>query len=330
MQETLLPWHTTYWRQLQRYQQSQRLPQALLITGQAGLGKQHLASQFAAALLCGHRLDNGMACGHCRDCRLRLAGTHPNLLTLRPLENKTAIVVDQIRAVIGQSTLKPQFDGYRVIMVNPADTLNTHAANAFLKFLEEPTDRTLLLLITDAPGKLPATIISRCQKLMLSAPAFELSRSWLQQQQAELNASESERLLQLAQGSPLQALSYARQGTLAMHDTCFQDWLQLAKQQTHAVLVAEVWQKWPDLPILAWFASWLIDLLKCSYKINAANLYNPGLYPDLLALSQQRVDRQKVFILYDLVLTNVRRQHTTINKQLMFEELLIQWSQLYS
>jgi DNA polymerase III subunit delta' len=326
MQE-LLPWHAPYWQQLQRYLQSQRLPQALLMTGRAGLGKQRLAGQFAAALLCGQRLANGMACGHCRDCRLGLAETHPNLLTLALLENKTAIVVDQIRNVIAQATLKPQFDGYRVIIVNPADALNTHAANAFLKFLEEPTGRTLLLLITDAPGKLPATIISRCQKMTLSAPEFELSHPWLQQQ-AELDANQAERLLQLAQGSPLQALTYARQGALTVHDLCFQNWLQLAKQQTHAVLVAETWQKWPDLPLLSWFASWLIDLLKCSYKINPANLYNPGLYPDLLALSQQRIDRRKVFILYDLALANLQRQHTTINKQLMFEELLIQWSQL--
>jgi len=326
--EELLPWHRQHWRQLQRYLHSQRLPQALLISGKAGLGKQHLASQFAAALLCSRPQDNGMACGHCRDCRLRLADTHPNLFSLAPLEKKTSIGVDQIRAVITQATLKPQFDGYRIILVNPADTLNTYSANAFLKFLEEPTGRTLLLLITDAPSKLPATIISRCQKLTLSAPEFGLSGPWLQQQLPELDDNESKRLLQLTQGSPLLALTYARQGTLAVYDECFQNWLSVAKQQTHAVQVAEAWQKWPDLPILSWFASWLIDLLKCSYNINTTYLYNPCLYPALQTLSQQHLDWQKVFILYDLALTNLQRQHTTINKQLMLEELLIQWSQL--
>ncbi len=328
MNDVLLPWHKPYWQQLRQYVSQQRLPQALLITGKPGLGKKHLAQQFAASLLCTQPGENGLACGQCRDCRLVSAATHPDLIHLKRIEDKTSISVDQIRTLIAQTSLKPQFDGYRIILIDPADALNANAANAFLKYLEEPTERTLVVLLTAMPGKLPATITSRCQKLNLATPGRELACAWLKRQQPALDEQAAEKIVYLAKSAPLLALAFASNGVLAIHDDCFQAWLELANQKTHPVMVAEQWQKWADKPILSWFADWLVDLLKCRSKAPAQKLNNPHLYKSLSALSECPLNPRKVYILYDLVLENLRRQHTPINKQLMFEELLIHWARL--
>jgi len=326
--DVLLPWHKPYWHQLQQYIAQRHLPQALLVSGKSGLGKKHLARQFAASLLCTQPGDNGLACGHCRDCRLVSAATHPDIIHVQRSEDKAAIAVDQIRTLLAQASLKPQFDGHRIILIDPADALNANAANAFLKYLEEPTERTLVVLLTALPGKLPATIISRCQKLNLAIPGRQLALAWLEQQQPGLDGQEAEKAVYLAKGAPLLALEYAAEGMLAIYDTCFQAWLAVANQKTHPVMVAEQWQKWADKPILSWFADWLADLLKCRHKATAKQLNNPNLYKSLSVLAQRPLNPRKVFILYDLALENIRRQHTPVNKQLMFEELLIDWAQL--
>ncbi len=330
MDDRLLPWHSAYWQHWLQYMQQKRLPQALLISGKAGLGKRHLALHCAAALLCGKPDPAGHACGQCRDCRLFAAGTHPDLLSVTQQQDKTGISVDQIRRLIAQANLKPQFEGYRIIIVEPADALTANAANAFLKYLEEPTERTLVLLLTATPGKLPATLISRCQKLSLVLPDPRIACAWLKTQQPELDDPTVKKAVHLAQGAPLQALEYAVNGVLAIYDRCFQDWLQLANQRTHAVLVAEQWQKWPDQPILSWLAAWLIDLLKCCYQANPQQLSNPCLYKSLVDLSRRPLNRQKLYTLYDLVLESIGREHSPINKQLMLEVLLLQWMQLNS
>lgn len=328
MKDRLLPWHLPYWQQLRQYIQQRRLPQALLISGKAGLGKRRLAEQFAVALLCNQPDASGLACGQCRDCRLVVAGTHPDIIDLTRLQDKASISVDQIRKLIAQVSLKPQYEGYRIILIDPADALNINAANAFLKYLEEPTERTIVLLITALPGNLPVTITSRCQKLAMLAPDPELAVTWLQQQRSVLGGGEAQTALHLAKGAPLLALDYAANGLSEVHDQCFQSWMDLANRQTHPVMVAEQWHKWDGNPLLSWMAAWLIDLLKCCYDAPPHRLDNPHLYKKLGKLSERPINRQKLYILYDSVLESLRLQHTTINKQLMFENLLIQWAQL--
>ena len=178
----LLPWQQQNWDQLCNYRMQNRVPQALLITGNKGLGKQHLANQFAFSLLCAKPQDNGLGCGHCDSCLLLNAETHPDFIQIRPDEPGKAITIGQIRSLVTRLTLKPQFESYRVVIVNPADLMNNAAANAFLKCLEEPTERTVILLITDKPAHLPATIVSRCQKLAVAKPDKEIVFAWLKQQ----------------------------------------------------------------------------------------------------------------------------------------------------
>ncbi|MDD5319827.1 MAG: DNA polymerase III subunit delta' [Methylococcales bacterium] len=321
---TLLPWQQKNWDQLRNYSVQNRVPQALLITGNKGLGKQHLADQYAYSLLCAKPQTNGIACGHCHNCLLLNAETHPDFMQIRPDEAKTSITIDQIRSLVAKLTLKPQFDMYRVVIVNPADKMNNAAANAFLKCLEEPAERTVIILISDKSAGLPATIVSRCQKLAVARPAKEIACSWLKQQAVQ---NDRELLFSLAQGSPLLALRYANEGSLTLRNDCFKAWVDIAKQRSHPVIVAENWHKLPESSLIFWITSWIIDLIKCCYLPKSDGLYNPDLKESLQELSQQ-LELKGLYRLYDLLLKSRQLLDTQINKHIMFEEILIKWFEL--
>jgi len=320
----LLPCQQQNWDQLSNYRIQNRVPQALLISGNKGLGKQCLANQFVFSLLCAKPQGNGLGCGHCDSCLLLNAETHPDFIQIRPDEPGKAITIGQIRNLVTRLSLKPQFESYRVVIVNPADLMNKAAANAFLKFLEEPTERTVLLLITDKPARLPATIVSRCQKLTVARPDKAIVSSWLEQQTAQ---DAPELLLGLAQGSPILALEYANDGTLKLRNDCFKAWMDIAKQRRHPAIIAEDWHKLPESPLIFWITSWIIDLIKCSYHIKADRLYNPDLEESLQELSR-RLEQQGLYKLYDLLLARRQLLNTQINKHTMFEEILIKWYEL--
>jgi DNA polymerase-3 subunit delta' len=323
----VLPWQQQNWAHLCDYRMQNRVPQALLITGNKGLGKQRLGNQFAFSLLCAAPQDNGLSCGHCDRCLLLNAETHPDFIQIRPDEPGKSITIGQIRSLLTRLTLKPQFDSWRVVIISPADLMNNAAANAFLKCLEEPTERTVILLITDKPAHLPATIVSRCQKLVVVRPDKETVFAWLKQQNVEILQSDVISLYSLAQGSPLLALVYANDGTLTLRNDCFKAWIDIAKQRRHPVIIAEDWHKLPESPLLFWITSWIIDMIKCCYPINADWLYNPDLKDSLQELSQ-RLELKELYKLYDLILVSRQRLNTQINKQTMFEEILIKWLEL--
>jgi DNA polymerase III subunit delta' len=324
---SVLPWQQQNWERLCDYRIQKRIPQALLIIGNKGLGKQLLANQFAFSLLCEMPQDNGLACGHCGSCLLLNAETHPDFIQLRPDEPGKAITIGQIRSLVTRLTLKPQFESYRVVVINPADLMNNAAANAFLKCLEEPAERTVILLITDKPAHLPATIVSRCQKLAVARPDKESVCAWLEQKNVETLQCNGSALFSLAQGSPLLVLDYVRDGTLTLRNDCFKAWVDIAKQRRHPVVIAEDWYKLPESPLIFWITSWIIDMIKCCYQIKADWLYNPDLKEPLQELSQQ-LKLKELYNLYDLMLISRQRLNTQINKQAMFEEILINWFEL--
>ena len=329
-----LPWQQHQWEHLRSYIAQKRIPQALLITGNKGLGKQQLAQQFAVALLCAAPQDNGIACGVCSSCLLVNADTHPDLIQVQPEEEGKGIAIAQIRSLITRLTLKPQFETYRVVIINPADKMNNAAANAFLKCLEEPTERTSIILISEKPAKLPATIISRCQKLAIPTPAKETVVDWLVETLQSksslsplLQSGDLYCTLSLAQGAPLLALDYANDKTLALRNECFEAWMAVAKLRKSPVIVAEDWHKLPAAPLIFWATSWIIDVIKCFYHSRVENLYNPDLNAQLQELSK-RLDLKGLYKLYDLLLLGRQRLDTQINKQLLLEEILIQWHEL--
>jgi len=323
MLDNIYPWNKGNWQHLVAYVKQDRIPQALLINGVAGIGKQQLALHFAQYLICSDRHEN-TSCGHCPSCKLFIAQNHPDFILLKPEEPGKAIGIDLIRQLIIKLTLKPQYSGIRVVLIKPAEKMNVNSANAFLKCLEEPPERTVFLLLTEQMQLLPATIISRCQKLLVTPPAAESVSSWLQDQGVEVK--QQILLLNLAQGAPIQALAYAKENLLEQRQQCFDDWQNILLRHACPVSLAEKWLKLPAPMLIRWLISWTEDLIKCHFDAEQRLLSNEDLVKHLNVLAK-RLDLKLVFEFYNLLLKGSYRFQTQLNKQLLYEEILIIWSQ---
>ena len=152
----------------------QRTPHALLISGLPGVGKRAFAAWVA-----GQRyewLDSATEPHTPYDLR-----EHPDLYWLAPPSDKNSIGIEQVRELAGELALTSHAGGGKMAVIEPADTMTHSAANGLLKTLEEPAGDTLLVLLVDRNGALPATIVSRCQRLDIPVPAHELALRWLNQ-----------------------------------------------------------------------------------------------------------------------------------------------------
>lgn len=162
-------------------------PHAVLVTGAPGIGKRLLARTLAEAILCETPRDDGSACGDCAGCRYARAGQHPDLRLVEPFEiddegnidARQWIEVGRVRELIAWTQLTSHRGGSRVAVIAPAERMNASAANALLKTLEEPPAGTYLFLVSDQPGRLPATIVSRCQRLIAPRPSAGVAEAWL-------------------------------------------------------------------------------------------------------------------------------------------------------
>jgi len=197
------PWLETARASLSRALANGRLGHAPMLAGAPGVGKRALADWLLARMLCLQPAGE-QACGECKACRLRAAGSHPDLFRLTPEQDKQEIVVDQVRAFIQSLSLTPTIGTRRVGLIQPADCLNRNAANALLKTLEEPSDEVFLVLVVDHVDRLPVTVVSRCQRYPI-AGGGEPALAWLAARHPDQAPAELRRALRLADGAPLLA-----------------------------------------------------------------------------------------------------------------------------
>jgi DNA polymerase-3 subunit delta' len=205
---------------------SGRIPHALLFHGSEGVGKATTARTFAAALVCGE--GGGLACGQCHSCSLIGSGNHPDLLrvgrlTRAEIKNKerarlvshvtdasegelgALILVDQIRKLNQLVGLRPRQGRRRVFLVDPAERMNREAQNALLKTLEEPPERSLLILVSARPHLLLPTVRSRCFSVGFADLPAEVLVPLLEA--SGVSAEEAEARAALSEGSVGRALS---------------------------------------------------------------------------------------------------------------------------
>jgi hypothetical protein len=116
----------------------------------------------------------------CAGCRRAASHTASGSHHAAAIEDSRQIRIEQVRELCADLTLTSHQGGYKVAIISPADALNRAAANALLKTLEEPTARTLLILVATQPSRLPATVLSRCQRMHVRAPARSEAVAWLQ------------------------------------------------------------------------------------------------------------------------------------------------------
>jgi DNA polymerase-3 subunit delta' len=186
-----------------------RLAHAYLFTGPPGIGKRLFADEFAKALLCEARPEERLeACDRCPACTQVAAGTHPDHFVAGRPEESLELPIAVMRAFCQQFALKPARGRGKVAILDDADDLNEEAANCFLKTLEEPPPRSVLLLISTSTDRQLPTIVSRCQVVPFQPLTAELVRELVVTRGIEDEAL-LRRLVPLSGGSPGQALALA-------------------------------------------------------------------------------------------------------------------------
>lgn len=164
---------------LRRAMADDRMPHSCLFVGIPGIGKRTTAIALAQALNCLAPAD-GEGCGECRICRQVASGNFPDIETVIP--QGKVIKIEQIRELNRRFGYKPVSGRYRVSVVSRAEMMTEEAANAFLKTLEEPPERNILILTAVEPRDLLPTIVSRCQKISFRPIPADLIAQHLHEQ----------------------------------------------------------------------------------------------------------------------------------------------------
>ncbi len=322
----VLAWHRPYWEKLSAYIHTGRLPHGLMITGVAGIGKTILAHFFARSLLCEARKKDGKPCEECRSCHLMDVQSHPDFIPIEPSKPGGVILVEQIRELIGKLSTTTHYGEHRVVMLHHAHRLNSAAANSLLKTLEEPADGTLIILVTESPSMLPVTIVSRCQKLNLPLPDFTLALDWLREQGIRENL---EALFEMSGRAPFKALILSKQDSVETKNGFDELLLQLVKNKSDPVSVAEKCSDIPEEQIIDWLTLRLVDMIRIASDPGVKNLANPVLRASLQQ-QVQRLNLQHLFQYLDQLVLAKQRLVNQANKKLVLEEIFINYQILIS
>jgi DNA polymerase III subunit delta' len=323
--KSLLPWQATPWQQLWLAKKNNRLAHALLFVGANGVGKRYFAEMLATAVLCSKVAESGEACEECHSCHMMKAKTHPDLLLIEPEKEGQAIVVDQIREAIKRVNETTSQGGYKVIIITPASAMNTNAANALLKTLEEPTANTLMILISDPSLRLPATVISRCQKIIFPKASNDDAIAWLSSQMTDAKI-DTQQLLQLADGAPFKALAFIKTDMINLRNEVYHNLYSLTQGQADPLQVASKWQDADQLSLIDLILSWATDLLRFKLSQEKNQILNKDYEKQLTACAQ--VISVTNLLSYLDYLQQVRTDLVTpinLNKQLVLDDILIRW-----
>ena len=334
----IYPWQDDIWRHVVQRFQGNQLPHALLLKGPTGMGKLHLAKNFARWLMCSQHHDPSQSqedsrpCGQCQACQLMKAGTHPDFLEVVPEAEGKQIPIDTIRNVSSYLSLKSQFAPQQIVIIAPAEAMNKYAANSLLKTLEEPTPGSLLILVTSQPSRLLPTIRSRCQAIEFPLPGQQQAQEWLANrlQSASVRLSETDlaRVLTLAGGAPLLALDYAQHNVLERYQQLLGSFEKLALNQADPVTEAKTWESLGLTESVKWMYLWICAMIRLKSGVGQVD-NNIGWQEPVLERLARELDKQWLFHYLDKVTDTLRFVNSQVNVQLTLEDLLIDWQQLH-
>ncbi len=330
----IFEWQESTWDRLMS--QRSRLAHALLFHGQQGIGKGVLARQYAYSLLCENPLAGGFACGSCQACHWLSQAAHPDFLLLQPQsmaeedsdeaeegEGKKSkkkpsknIKIEQIRGMQETLATGSHQSGLRVIIIEPAEAMQTVTANALLKSLEEPPPDTLFLLLSSESARLLPTIRSRCQQVPLAPPPRESALAWLRAQ----GLKDAEALLSYAGGAPLKALALAEAGDLRREFA-----RRIAEPRTDALALTDFCQTLDPAMVLTWIQQWAYDLARAAMT---GEVRYHGAQRDRLVAISGKIDMRKLFrFTRELYEARALARHP-LNARLFFEAIFLSYRNL--
>jgi DNA polymerase-3 subunit delta' len=294
-----LPWAAKEMAALDAAFEADRMPHALLIHEAPGSGGEWLAAWIARKVL-----------GTERD-------SHPDWVNVGPVDDSRQIRIEQIRELSQELALTSHQGGYKVGVISPADVLNRFAANALLKTLEEPSPRTVLMLVVTQPSRLPATILSRCQRLHVRAPTRAEAVAWLESTRGKADWNSvldvlGEAPLLAAQGDAAAVVQIAAEVRKGLEEA--------SAGTLDPVATAERWSR-AELPLrLRCFENWLTNQIH-QLASSPAFLTEVGAVTHLQR-PQTVLNIRRLYELLDGVRDLKSALDTPINRSLALEDLL--------
>ena len=302
----MLPWFESFIAALSTRVSEKRLHHALLLSGPKGIGKHEAANDIARVALCKDLHAGGDACGVCQSCQLFAAGSHPDFQYVTT--EKTQISVDSIREAIQNLHSRAQLNHNKVLIIASAHLMSESAANALLKTLEEPTESTYILLVTDHASRLLPTILSRCEKHALSAPQPEVSIKWLRNKMQDHSNVETidADLLAAYSNAPMKVLEFLSNENAKGHAAFNATLDALKNKASDPQTEAQQWQDELE-QVLTWSQLHIAQRAKQVSALLSARLW--AQYQECAALS-------------------VKARHAGVNKVLLLTQLFLLLSEL--
>jgi DNA polymerase-3 subunit delta' len=301
------------------------LPHAYLFLGPAGVGKRTTALALAKALNC--PVQQAEACNRCSTCQRIERSLHPDVHLVEP--QGQAIKIDQIRHLQSLLSLHAYEGGTKVAILDDASRLTKEAANALLKVLEEPPALTLLILVCQHLGELPATVLSRTQMLRFGLLRHPTLVTLLRQQGRP--QAEAELLASLSGGRPGKALTLEVPKVVHMRQQAL-DLLTRASSGDPAVTLAsaEQWAKRKSDHDLLF--EMLLSLARDLAVIRAggceSHLIDADMASSLSPLATS-LPRATVWEVFEIIHATHRALTHNANPQLAFEVMLFSIGDAY-
>jgi len=329
-------WQQSQWQQIDQLIASNRLPHAIFLQGNKGIGKTDFAIAMAHAVLCQQPTSDHQACENCSACKLLAAGTHPDLyhLTPTPPQNSKSknpmlnIRIDAVRELCEKLNQTSQYGAYRVAIIEQADQLTLGAANSLLKTLEEPGQNVLIVLTSARAHRLPVTIRSRCQVMRFNVPKDSQSLTWLKQQphqlQEKVSDDELRQALRYAYEAPLIALENLQDKA---HHEVLGDAMTASVSGKDSLEYALKLAKYPKIQILEGMQGWVSDLAKLMLCDGNSDIINQQ-YRGKLQTLANKVNQQRLFRFQEQLNFNISHSSIAVNEQLLWENLLLSWDNL--
>ncbi|ENV08373.1 DNA polymerase III, delta' subunit [Acinetobacter higginsii] len=314
----IYPWHAQTWELL-----TTRFPElghGLLFYGKKGCAKKEFAERFVAWVLCLNKQVQ-RACGECTSCQWLKSDTHPNYVHITTDEDNkkqnAKIKIEKIRDLL--PFVQQTGEGWRVVVIEPAEALNTASANALLKTLEEPGEKVVLILLADHYLKLPATIRSRLQHFALDRLTIQDAQTFVQQQIPEISNEQISLLLSLANDMPLTAIEIEKSEWLQKRALFLNDWFKLVAEKNMPLNYSNKWSKELNFSELITMFEYLLgDLI--SLKLNQS-LKNNDL--DFKSLAEF-YSLEALFTIYSDLQQKKLMIEQNVQTQLVLDELFIQ------
>ena len=334
-------WQQKIWQKLAHSEEFRG--HALLLKGKKGIGKYEFARHLAKSWLCTASTAERKACGECLSCGWFEQNGHPNFYQVVPealsinlgepsekqdseeKSNNSAtkknasqqISIEQIRRLTDFVYMTGHQNGYKIILIYPAEAMNSAAANALLKKLEEPPENVLFILVTHQAQHLLPTIRSRCQQIAMPVPDVETAVAWLKQH----HVNDPQASLAAAGFSPLSALLFDQGENAAQHEQFIQ---QISNpNRLDPLSLAEALQQTNLSVVVSWLQKWCYDLV--SYRTTGKIRYYLNQVTTIQALSGQ-IALLECTRFTRALNSKQRLSHHPLNPRLFLEEMFIDYA----